>query len=64
MSNLLKAVLSGAALTGAAALLMAGAILHPEMKVETGTYEAPAAELANSLCSSLGERLQRRALDL
>ncbi|MGO4885996.1 MAG: hypothetical protein ACLP59_35010 [Bryobacteraceae bacterium] len=45
MSNLLKAVLSGAALTGAAALLMAGAILHPEMKVETGTYEAPAAEL-------------------
>ena len=45
MSNLLKAVLSGAALTSAAAVLMAGAILHPEMTVETGTYDAPAATL-------------------
>jgi len=47
MSNLTRAVLSGASVTFAAALLMAGggAILHPEMKVETGTYDAPAATL-------------------
>ena len=50
MSNLSKAVLSGASITFAAALLMAqdGAILHPEMKVETGTYDAPAATLGHS----------------
>lgn len=49
MSNLLKAALSGAGLTMAAALLMAqGAILHPEMKVETGTFDAPAATLGHS----------------
>ncbi len=32
-------------------LLMAqeGAILHPEMKVETGTYVAPAATLGHSM---------------
>ncbi|MGA3041307.1 MAG: hypothetical protein ABSF54_11030 [Bryobacteraceae bacterium] len=45
MSNLPKAVLCGASITFAAALLMAGAILHPEMTVETGTYDAPAATL-------------------
>jgi len=48
MSNLPKAVLSGASITFAAALLMASAILHPEMKVETGTYDAPAATLGQS----------------
>ena len=50
MLNLSKAVLSGASITFAAALLMAqdGAILHPEMKVETGTYDAPAATLGHS----------------
>ncbi len=50
MTNLLKAVLSGATLTLAAAVLTAGggAILHPEMKVETGTYDAPAATLGAS----------------
>ncbi len=50
MSNLLRAVLSGATVTFAAALLMAGggAILHPEMKVETGTYDAPAATLGHT----------------
>jgi hypothetical protein len=48
MSNLSKAVLSGASITFTAALLMAGAILHPEMKVETGTYDAPAATLGQS----------------
>lgn len=47
MSNLSKAVLSGAALAAAAALLMArgASILHPEMAVETGTFDAPAATL-------------------
>src|SRR5450755_1366974 len=51
MSNLSKAVLSGASITFAATLLMAGggAILHPEMKVETGTYDAPAATLGQSM---------------
>jgi hypothetical protein len=49
MSTLTKAVVSGITLTGAAALLMAaGAILHPEMKVETGTYDAPAATLGQT----------------
>ncbi len=48
MSNLPKVVLSGASITFAAALLMASAILHPEMKVETGTYDAPAATLGQS----------------
>jgi len=50
MSNFSRAVLSGASITFAAALLMAqeGAILHPEMKVETGTYDAPAATLGHS----------------
>jgi len=50
MSNLAKALLSGSALTFAAALLMAqSAILHPEMKVETGTYDAPAATLGKTM---------------
>ena len=49
MSNLSKALLSGASISFAAALLMAqGTILHPEMKVETGTYDAPAATLGHS----------------
>ncbi len=49
MSNLSRSVLCGTALSFAAALLMAqGAILHPEMKVETGTYDAPAATLGQS----------------
>jgi|SRR5580700_1560088 hypothetical protein len=47
MSNLSRALLSGASLSFAAALLMAGAILHPEMKVETGTFDAPAATLGS-----------------
>jgi hypothetical protein len=51
MSRRLKAVLSGASLTFAAALLLAqdSKILHPEMKVETGTYDAPAATLGHSM---------------
>ena len=50
MSNLAKALLSGSALCFAAALLMAqSAILHPEMKVETGTYDAPAATLGKAM---------------
>jgi len=50
MSNLLRAVLYGTSLTCAATLLMAagGAILHPEMAVTTGTYDAPAAALGVS----------------
>jgi hypothetical protein len=47
MSNISKAVLSGASIGFAAALLMAGTVLHPEMKVETGTYEVPAATLGS-----------------
>jgi len=49
MSNRAKAILSGASLALTAALLIARdpAILHPEMKVETGTYEAPAATLGH-----------------
>lgn len=51
MSNPAKAVLSGASIAIAAALLLAQdpAILHPEMKVETGTYDAPAATLGHSM---------------
>jgi hypothetical protein len=50
MSNLSRVVLSGASIAFAAALLMAGggAILHPEMTVATGTYDAPAATLGQS----------------
>lgn len=61
MSNRWKAVLSGSCVALLATLLIAqqpaapeagkmapahrSAILHPELKVETGTYEAPAATL-------------------
>ena len=50
MSNRWKAVLCGACLTLASALLVAQdpAILHPEMKVESGTYDAPAATLGHA----------------
>jgi len=49
MSNRWKVVLGGAGMTLAAGLLVAWApaILHPEMKVETGTYEAPAATIGH-----------------
>ena len=63
MSNLLKAVLSAAALAGAGALLMAGAILHPEMKVETGTYEAPAASIGFPTTSPWSETTIAAAVD-
>jgi hypothetical protein len=49
MSTQWKAVLSGVGVALVATLLTAqeprGGILHPEMKVETGTYDAPAATL-------------------
>ena len=49
MANLTKAFVVGGAATLAAVVLMAqGTILHPEMKVETGTYNAPAATLGQS----------------
>jgi len=48
MANLSRVVVSGASITFAAALLMAGSILHPEMTVATGTYDAPAATLGQS----------------
>jgi len=49
MRNVSRSVLSGAVITFAAVLLMAqSAVLHPEMKVETGTFDAPAATLGHS----------------
>src|SRR5689334_19220780 len=50
MSKLSHALLFGACTICTAAFLMAqnGAVLHPEMKVETGTYDAPAATLGHS----------------
>jgi len=49
MFNRRRSVLVGMGVALAATLLTAqaphGGILHPEMKVETGTYEAPAATL-------------------
>jgi hypothetical protein len=47
MSNRWKAVLAGAGVTLASALLIAQdpAILHPELKVEVGSYDEPAATL-------------------
>jgi len=52
MSNRWKAVLAGAGVALAVSLLAAqehnSGILHPEMKVETGTYDAPAATIGES----------------
>ena len=51
MSNRRIVVLTGASVLLAAALLLAQdpAILHPEMKVETGTYDSPAATLGHTM---------------
>ncbi len=51
MTNRQKTVLFGALPVFAAAVLFAQdhGILHPEMKVETGTYDAPAATLGHSM---------------
>jgi hypothetical protein len=51
MSSYWTAIISAAGASLAATLLMAqagGHILHPEMKVETGTYDAPAATLGEA----------------
>ena len=51
MTNRRKTILAGAGLALAASLLIArpaASILHPEKKVETGSYDAPAATLGET----------------